>query len=65
MHRLVLLSGNKFKGNILEPAYKKNFHIRVDPNFVNAVDIPQEDTEDITAILDEVKEEVGDLTPTY
>jgi hypothetical protein len=59
LHRLCLLSSNKVKGSTLNPIYKEEFHIRVDPKTVNKAAIPLGDTENITAILDEVKEKVS------
>jgi hypothetical protein len=63
MHRLFLLSSNKVKGRILEPAYDEKFRVRADPDFMTVGQIPQGDTDDIRAKLDKLEQKVGDLTP--
>jgi hypothetical protein len=66
-HRLFLFSGNRVKGSILKPAYQEKFHVRVDPDCMITAEIPQGDTDDTRAMLDEAQQaqqKVGDLTLT-
>jgi len=57
MHRLLLLSSNRVKGSTLKPEHREMFNIRVPRDFVDGKDIPQNDTADITAILEQVKKD--------
>jgi hypothetical protein len=52
----MLLSNNRIKGSMLLPTYEEGFHLRVHPENIRQEAIPLQDTEDVTAILDEVKE---------
>jgi len=71
LHRLFLFSSNQVKGSTLRPTYSEEFHLRIDPESpgglggpgsTNGAAIPLQDTEDVTAILDDVKEKVYNIT---
>ena len=71
LHRLFLFSSNQVKGSTLRPTYSEEFHLRIDPESpgglggpgsTNGAAIPLQDTEDVTAILDDVKEKVYKIT---
>jgi hypothetical protein len=57
MHRLFLLSSNKVKGSILTPIYYQDFRIEVLADSI--LKIPADDTIDITALLDDIKDKVS------
>jgi hypothetical protein len=58
LHRLFLLSANKLKSRLLAPNYEQAFDLRFAPNLENISKIPGDDTEDITAMLNSIKQKV-------
>jgi len=57
MYRLFLLSSNRVKGSILTPAYYQDFRIEVPADSIGK--IPIDDTDDITTLLDDIKNKVS------